>query len=124
MLYHFGSSSAMGPAAEYLSFPCQAIYVCVYVCMSLFCVYFRPSVRACVRVCADEEKLFAGGQPDADWEEFAIVAADLLERIQSSMPYHNSPYASSASDNDDDDFATEQAMKISQTGFKMWLTNS
>lgn len=74
--------------------------------------------------CIDEEKLFTGSQPDADWEEFAVVAADLLERIQSSMSYHNSPYASSASDNDDDDLASEQAMKMSQTGFKMWLTNS
>lgn len=78
----------------------------------------------CMTAFADEEKLFHGGQPDADWEEFAIVAADLLERIQTSMSYHNSPYASSTSDNDDDDFATEQTMKITQTGFKVWLTNS
>lgn len=79
-----------------------------------------------ILIIVDEEKIFDGGQPDAEWEEFAIVAADLLERIQSSISYNNSPYASSESGNDDDDdnFAASQAIKMSKTGFKVWLTNS
>lgn len=76
----------------------------------------------------DEEKLFGGSKPDQEWEEFAVVAADLLERIQSSLSYNNTPYASS-SDNDDDDndgdeFTSSDVMKMSKTGFKMWLANS
>lgn len=76
---------------------------------------------------SDEEKLFAGGVPDAEWEEFAVVAADLLERIQSSLSYNNTPYASSSDDDendDDDEFANSDVMKMSKTGFKMWLANS
>lgn len=77
----------------------------------------------------DEEKLFAGGVPDAEWEEFAVVAADLLERIQSSLSYNNSPIQSSDDesnddDDDDDEFANSDVMKMSKTGFKMWLANS
>lgn len=81
----------------------------------LFCVLF-----------SDEEKLFANAQPDADWEEFAIVAADLLERIQSSLSYNNSAYASSeeAFDDDDDEFLNAQAINMSKTSFKLWLANS
>lgn len=83
-------------------------------------------------VLLDEEKLFGGTVPDPEWEEFAIVAADLLERIQSSLSYNNTPYASSEddandNDNDDDDndeFANSDVMKMSKTGFKMWLANS
>ncbi|KAJ6634191.1 Armadillo repeat-containing protein 2, partial [Pseudolycoriella hygida] len=44
----------------------------------------------------DEETIFNGGQPDELWEQFAIVATDLLERIQSTMPYTS--YASSDED--------------------------
>lgn len=74
----------------------------------------------------DEDKLFANAQPDTDWEEFAIVAADLLERIQSSLSYNNSAYASSeeAADDDDDDFSNAQAINMSRTNFKVWLANS
>lgn len=75
--------------------------------------------------------MFENAQPDADWEEFAIVAADLLERIQSSLSYNNSAYASSqdsdnsdADDDDDDDLVHNQTLNISKTGFKMWLANS
>lgn len=73
---------------------------------------------------ADEEKLFNGTPPDQEWEEFAIVAADLLERIQSSMSCNNTPYASSEDDDEDDEFANSDVMKMSKTGFKMWLANS
>lgn len=75
----------------------------------------------------DEDKLFANAQPDPDWEQFAIVAADLLERIQSSLSYNNSAYASSeeaVDDDDDDDFLNDQAINMSKTSFKMWLANS
>lgn len=80
----------------------------------------------------DEEKLFEGSAPDHHWEEFAIVAADLLERIQTSFSYNNSPYASSgdeqqdedADDDNDEQLANSDVMKMSKTGFKMWLANS
>lgn len=77
----------------------------------------------------DEEKLFDGHAPDPEWEEFAVVAADLLERIQTSLSYNNSPYASSDDNNDDDDddddeFVNSDVVKMSRTGFKMWLANS
>lgn len=74
----------------------------------------------------DEEKLFGSSAPDPEWEEFAVVAADLLERIQSSLSYNNTPYASSEddADNDDDEFSDSDVLKMSKTGFKMWLANS
>lgn len=74
----------------------------------------------------DEEKLFGSSAPDPEWEEFAVVAADLLERIQSSLSYNNTPYASSEddADNDDDEFGDSDVLKMSKTGFKMWLANS
>ena len=78
-------------------------------------------------VFTDEEKLFGGNSPDPEWEEFAVVAADLLERIQSSLSYNNTPYASSEDDADDandDEFANSDVLKMSKTGFKMWLANS
>lgn len=79
-----------------------------------------------VAVTIDEEKLFENAQPDADWEAFAIVAADLLERIQSSLSYNNSAYASSADDDDDDDdeIVHSQVINMSKTRFKSWLANS
>lgn len=75
----------------------------------------------------DEEKLFGGTAPDPDWEEFAVVAADLLERIQSSLSHNNTPYESSDDDGgeeDDDEFANSDVLKMSKMGFKMWLANS
>lgn len=56
-----------------------------------------------------------------------VVAADLLERIQTSLSYNNSPYASSDDNNDDDDddeFVNSDVVKMSKTGFKLWLANS
>lgn len=75
----------------------------------------------------DEEKLFGGTAPDPEWEEFAVVAADLLERIQSSLSYNNTPNASSDDDGDeeDDEFANSaNVLKMSKMGFKVWLANS
>lgn len=43
----------------------------------------------------DEEKLFNGEEPDMLWEEFAPVATDLLERLQSCLSVGNSPCLSS-----------------------------
>lgn len=63
----------------------------------------------------DEETLFNGEQPDQIWEQFAIVATDLLERIQTAMPY--TAYESS----DEDD------VQVTKTGdhwggqFRTWL---
>lgn len=79
----------------------------------------------------DEEKLFAGNTPDPQWEEFARVAADLLERIQSSLSHNNTPYESSSDDGDGnadgdegDEYAKSEVLKMSKMGFKMWLANS
>jgi hypothetical protein len=49
----------------------------------------------------DEERLFQGQPPDASWEQFAIVATDLLERIQACMSIVNTPCISSEDENDD-----------------------
>lgn len=66
----------------------------------------------------DEETIFNGEQPDQIWEQqFAIVATDLLERIQTAMPY------SSHVSSDEDD------VRITKTGdywggqFRTWLDN-
>lgn len=65
----------------------------------------------------DEESIFNGGQPDASWERFAVVAADLLERIQSSITYSISPCASS----DDEDVSTGRIGNLWQGHFNKWL---
>jgi hypothetical protein len=49
----------------------------------------------------DEEKIFHGSTPDLIWEQFAHVATDLLESLQSCMSLTNSPLNSS----DDEDLA-------------------
>lgn len=70
----------------------------------------------------DEDRLFNGEPPDPTWEQFAIVAADLLERIQSSLSYNNSPHDSS-----DEEIFEDRPMnetKISKEKFKMWLAES
>lgn len=64
----------------------------------------------------DEERLFNGEAPDSTWEQFAIVATDLLERIQSSLSYANSPYASG-----DEEEIEGRPKAISRENFKMWL---
>lgn len=64
----------------------------------------------------DEERLFNGEAPDSSWEQFAIVATDLLERIQSSLSYTNSPYASG-----DEEEIEGRPKAISRENFKMWL---
>lgn len=55
------------------------------------------------------------------WEQFAVVAADLLERIQSSMSYNNTPHDSS----DEDDINNEpdeiSNLNISNQQIKKWL---
>lgn len=55
------------------------------------------------------------------WEQFAVVAADLLERIQSSMSYNNTPRDSS----DEDDIYNEpdeiSNLTISNQQIKKWL---
>lgn len=50
----------------------------------------------------DEEKLFQDAPVDPLWEQFAQVATDLLERLQSCMSITNSPINSS---DDEDDLA-------------------
>lgn len=65
----------------------------------------------------DEDSLFNGGPPDQMWEQFAVVAADLLERIQSSISYSLTPCASS----DDEDVAAGRIGTLWQGHFKSWL---
>lgn len=67
--------------------------------------------------------MFNGGTPDSTWEQFAIVAADLLERIQSSISYNNSPYASSEEE-EIEGRQTNDSTKMSKDKFKMWLAES
>jgi hypothetical protein len=50
---------------------------------------------------SDDEKIFQGSPPDAMWEQFAQVATDLLERIQSCMSINSSPLDSFDFDHDD-----------------------
>ncbi|XP_038109991.1 armadillo repeat-containing protein 2 [Culex quinquefasciatus] len=69
--------------------------------------------------CLDEEKLFNGQEPDMLWEEFAPVATDLLERLQSSMSLGNSPCASS--DEEPDDMIIGQAGDTWGEHYKQWL---
>ncbi|KAG5673777.1 hypothetical protein PVAND_003797 [Polypedilum vanderplanki] len=68
----------------------------------------------------DEEKIFHGSTPDLVWEQFAHVATDLLERLQSCMSITNSPINSS----DDEDLAapTTQIENDSWGGkYKQWV---
>lgn len=49
----------------------------------------------------DEDMLFGeGAQPDERWEHFAVVAADLLERLQASIGYSMSPCPSSSEEDE------------------------
>ncbi|XP_070490786.1 armadillo repeat-containing protein 2 [Chironomus tepperi] len=48
----------------------------------------------------DEERIFQGNPPDQIWEQFAQVATDLLERLQSCMSITNSPINTSDDDED------------------------
>lgn len=72
---------------------------------------------------SDEDRLFNGSQPDPIWEQFAVVAADLLERIQSSLSYNNTPYDTS---DDEEDNGSPIIVSPSITNGKMknWLQNS
>lgn len=63
----------------------------------------------------DEETLFNGEQPDQIWEQFAIVATDLLERIQTAMPY--TAYESS----DEDDVLVAKTGDYWGGQFRTWL---
>lgn len=53
------------------------------------------------------------------WEQFAVVAADLLERIQSSMSYNNTPC--DTSDDDDNEQNVIGNPAISNQQIKKWL---
>lgn len=50
---------------------------------------------------SDDEKIFQGKPPDQMWEQFAQVATDLLENLQSCMSMGSSPIASFDYDEDD-----------------------
>lgn len=39
----------------------------------------------------DEEHLFEGKDPDSYWDDFALVATDLLERLQLGISGRNTP---------------------------------
>ncbi|XP_053686252.1 armadillo repeat-containing protein 2 [Sabethes cyaneus] len=68
--------------------------------------------------CLDEAKLFNGQEPDMLWEEFAPVATDLLERLQSCMSIGNSPCLSS---DDESDMIIGQAGDSWGECYKQWL---
>ncbi|XP_055532116.1 armadillo repeat-containing protein 2 [Wyeomyia smithii] len=68
--------------------------------------------------CLDEVKLFNGEDPDIFWEEFAPVATDLLERLQSCMSIGNSPCISS---DDESDMIIGQAGNSWGECYKQWL---
>lgn len=73
-----------------------------------------------VFVFTDEEKIFHGNPVDTMWEQFAQVATDLLERIQSCMSISNSPCESS-----DDEVNMEGEGSEMNNGwngkYKQWL---
>nr|XP_029730291.1 armadillo repeat-containing protein 2 [Aedes albopictus] len=68
--------------------------------------------------CLDEEKLFNGEEPDVLWEEFAPVATDLLERLQSCMSVENSPCLSS---DDEGDIMNREQVDSWGKQYKQWL---
>ncbi|CRL05014.1 CLUMA_CG018042, isoform A [Clunio marinus] len=53
----------------------------------------------------DEERIFEGNLPDPMWEQFAQVATDLLERLQSCMSLNSTPVGSFDYGDDDVDLA-------------------
>lgn len=65
----------------------------------------------------DDEKIFNGEQPDEIWEQFAMVATDLLERIQSCISVTNSPCISS----EDEDLQVGVVGDAWGDQFKKWL---
>lgn len=73
-------------------------------------IYIFPSL--------DEEKLFNGEEPDILWEEFAPVATDLLERLQSCMSLGNSPCLSS---DDEADTIIKEPDETWGKQYKQWL---
>jgi hypothetical protein len=50
---------------------------------------------------SDDEKIFQGRPLDQMWEQFAQVATDLLESLQSCMSLESSPIASFDFEEDD-----------------------
>ncbi|XP_058831103.1 armadillo repeat-containing protein 2 [Topomyia yanbarensis] len=68
--------------------------------------------------CLDEDKLFNEEDPDVLWEEFAPVATDLLERLQSCMSIGNSPCLSS---DDDSEMTIGQAGNTWGEHYQQWL---
>ncbi|XP_037918228.1 armadillo repeat-containing protein 2 isoform X2 [Hermetia illucens] len=74
----------------------------------------------------DEKRIFKEDPPDMLWEQFATVATDLLERIQASMSYGNTPCCSSDDENDIIGFNNVDTPEISEKWkgeFKRWLDN-
>ncbi|XP_055621594.1 armadillo repeat-containing protein 2 isoform X2 [Toxorhynchites rutilus septentrionalis] len=69
--------------------------------------------------CLDEEKLFNGQEPDRLWEEFAPVATDLMERLQSCLSLGDSPCLSS--DEDEADMVIGQPGDLWGDRYKQWL---
>lgn len=81
---------------------------------SIFC-YNNSNIN---HVFPDEEKLFNGEEPDVLWEEFAPVATDLLERLQSCMSVENSPCLSS---DDEGDIMNREQVDSWGKQYKQWL---
>lgn len=64
----------------------------------------------------DEEKIFRDTPVDPLWEQFAHVASDLLERLQSCMSITNSPINSS--DEEEEEMALECPIRDDAWGGK------
>lgn len=71
----------------------------------------------------DEERIFKNAPPDPLWEQFAIVAADLLERIQASMSYNNTPCDTSDDEHENERNDVENA-HFPSGKFKKWLQDA
>lgn len=65
----------------------------------------------------DEEKLFKSTQPDESWEDFATVATDLLERIESSI----SSNTLLTNESSDDNLAINEIGDKWGGNFQKWL---
>lgn len=69
----------------------------------------------------DDDKIFDGEPPDVLWEQFASVATDLLERIQSCMTVSNTPVLLSSDDDPDEIMAVAHSDDLWGSKFKKWL---
>lgn len=88
-----------GLLAEYLGEVLLKIKLDVFKIKTVTTIFFPNSNWTSTIL--DDEKIFQGKTPDPMWEQFAQVATDLLESLQSCMSMGSSPIASFDYDDDD-----------------------